>query len=238
MAFEIKREIPRIGQRAELLVAWYLRFNGFFPLANFILHDAGATKAPGQQLAEADVLALRLPFTKEIISAPDGAICTATDPQLHVREGTTDFLIVEVSSEECKFNWLDKAEEEQRLFLEYALRRFGRWSEPKIAAITKKIITDQFWRSGRARVRLLSVGTQKNTSAHWPDMIEQITFKETLEYLRTLFSCYGKKPSRASKYFVSDHGQWHPLISEIYCRLMGHKMQPQNPSEIVRWLFH
>ena len=50
--FDVTNEIPRFGKRAELLVAWYLRFNGFFPLTDFILHDAGSvltslTRRPG-----------------------------------------------------------------------------------------------------------------------------------------------------------------------------------------------
>jgi len=237
MAFDLRTQIPKIGERAEVLVTWYLRFNGFFPLPNFILHDAGVIKSPGQQLTEADILAIRLPFTKEVISAPNGTICTLRDPLLDIHDGTTDFLIGETCSEQCKFNWLGKSGKEQRLLFSYAVRRFGFWEKSEVAAVVECLIKDRLWERGNARLRLFSFGIRRDTSGTLPNGIHQIALENTLDYLRSLFSCYGQKPDRRGRNIVSDHGQWHPLIKEIYARLLGHKVQLQNPSDVSLWLF-
>lgn len=234
--FDLRQQIPRIGERVEILVAWYLRFNGFFPLPNFILHDAGDKKEVGQQLTEADVLGVRLSFTKELISTPDGTICTLVDPRLKVRAGTSDFLIGEVSSQECKFNWLDRPEADQRLFFTYVLRRFGYWPERELAAIVKRLHAKQVYEAKTVRVRLLSFGVRPSSAANWPKAIQEVTLEETLEYMRKLFACYGQKPNSAGSPIVSDHQQWHPLIREIYNRLLGPKVDKQTPTEIVDWL--
>jgi len=236
MTFDLNSQMPRIGERAEILVTWYLRFNGFFPLPNFILHDGGVSKAPGQQLTEADLLAVRPPFTEEIIAAPDGTIRTAIDRRLGIRKATTEVLITEICSQDCKFNWLSKPEGDQRVFFSYALRRIGFWQENDIAAIVEHLMKHYFWESGTMRLRLLSFGIQRETSRKLPDLIDQITLAETLAYLQGLFTCYGEKLDRTGKYVVSDHHQWHPLVSEIYARLLGHKVPRQCPTEICEWL--
>ncbi len=116
----------KLGLRAELIANWYLRFNGYFPLTSFILHDAGATKQPGGQITDADILAIRLPYTEEIIEGPAEPIRVKTDPQLDVARDFTDFIIAEVSSQECKFNWLNEESQTVEVkFLDYCLRRFG-----------------------------------------------------------------------------------------------------------------
>jgi len=229
--FDLGKEVPRLGQRAEIVASWYLRFNGYFPLTAFILHDAGATKQPGGQLTDADILAIRLPHTQEIIRGSQGDIEVTTDCQLDVRQGLTDFVIADVSSQECKFNWIDKSSQTVNTdFLEYCLRRFGYWSPDAVPEISKKLSTDQAFADdpNQVRVRLLSFGVKP--SAGFPH-IQQITFESVFEYMKLpLFGSYGDT-------IVSDHKQWHPLICEIYRRLRGHKVEESSPGEVVTWLF-
>jgi hypothetical protein len=66
-SFDLDVVVPRLGQRAELIASWYLRFNGYFPLTSFILHDAGATKQVGGQITDADILAIRLIRSDNIV---------------------------------------------------------------------------------------------------------------------------------------------------------------------------
>jgi|GEM_PF-5594797 len=106
--YDIVKEIPRIGKRAEILAEWYFRFNGYFPISNFIIHDAGFHKQPGGQLTEADILAIRLPYTIEVINGTEKEIVIKTHKELDVKQGIMDFIIVEVSSGICKNNWIDK----------------------------------------------------------------------------------------------------------------------------------
>ena len=47
----------------ETLVRWYLRFNGYFTVESFIVHEA--TNQRNQQGGETDVLGVRFPFSQE-----------------------------------------------------------------------------------------------------------------------------------------------------------------------------
>lgn len=237
-AFDLAREVPRLGHRAELVASWYLRFNGYSPLTAFILHDAGATKQPGGQLTDADILAVRLPHTEEIIESEHEPIRVQTDPQLDVQHGLTDFIIAEASSQECKFNWLNDADQTVNVkHLGYCLRRFGYWDPQTADWVATQLSEKRFFLSGSTipiRVRLLSFGVRQSPNLSG---IQQITFKSIFEYMKgPLFGCYEHNKGVKER-IVSDHKQWHPLICEIYKRLMGHKMQENSPWEVVTWLY-
>jgi len=241
--YDIDQELPQIGKRAEILVSWYLRFNGYFPIQNFILHDAGKKKQPGGQLTDTDILAVRLPFTVEKIQRKmkNDDIIVTPHILLDVKEGVLDFIIVEVTSkDECKFNWFDnngksiKAEN-----ISYVLRRFGWWQDKKIKKISETLSSKYYFSEKikiddselTSQIRFLCIGRNKK-----PDFaLKQITFIEVLTYLKSLFSCYGCRDD--NKKILSDHKQWDPLIREIYKRLHSHKKDEQNPDEVLNWLF-
>lgn len=236
--FNLDAEVPRIGQRAELVASWYLRFNGYCPLTSFILHDAGATKQPGGQITDADILALRLPHTREIIKGSGKHIEIRTDPRLDVRRGITDFIIAEVSSEECKFDQIYKNSNTKKLeFLEYCLTRFGYWPPKAVSRICKDLSLGKYTLSDerrRIRLRLFSFGVRPSDTLPG---IEQITFGTVFEYMRALWGCYDPFSSEPTRKIVSDHKQWHQMTCQIYRRLRGHKVKESTPSEVVAWLF-
>jgi len=236
--FDLDAVVPRLGQRAELIASWYLRFNGYFPITGFVLHDAGATKQVGGQITYADILAIRLPHTKEIIHGHVEQIHVKRDPQLDVVEGLTDFIIAEVSSQECKFPWMKENDHSIEVrFLDYCLRRFGYWPPDDIPKVSEKLSAEKCTVSDdakRVRLRPLACGT---TPSNGLPGIQQITFETVFEYLRDLFGCYDPYSSEQTRKIVSDHKQWHPLICEIYARLRGHKVRQDSPQEIVTWLF-
>ncbi len=51
---------------AEQLAYWYLRFNGFFPLTNFVLHHG-----TGHRTSDTDLLAMRFPYVSEDIGGEE-----------------------------------------------------------------------------------------------------------------------------------------------------------------------
>lgn len=51
----------------ETLAYWYLRFNGFFPLRNFVLHPLQERMGDHNQTADCDLLAVRFPHVYEEI---------------------------------------------------------------------------------------------------------------------------------------------------------------------------
>lgn len=225
-SFNLDTEVPRLGQRAELIAGWYLRFNGYFPITGFILHDAGAMKQPGGQLTDADILAIRLPYTEEIIEGSAKPIHVTRHSELGVVEGITDFIIAEVSSQECKFNWINEEDQTVEVkFLDYCLTRFGYWPPAAVPEISKKLSVEKCTFSDdakRVRLRLLAFGVTRSDGLPG---IQQITFQGVFEYMRDLFGCYDPYSSEPTRKIVSDHKQWHPLICQIYGRLRGHKVE-------------
>lgn len=228
------RETWSRGKRAELLAAWYLRFNGFFTITDFVLHDGGARKRPGQQLTDADVLAVRLPYTRERIE-------TAKDVWFDVQwdrsaglgdEGWAEYLIAEVSAHSCKINWRGDDGLLDPFFVEYSLRRFGQWSETEIPRLANQLSRPPYEiriegnGSARQRVRVLAIGLKASELG-----CLQIEFHSVVRFLEELFGCYGPPEARV----WSDHKQWHPLISEIYKRLRPRQESSMNVDEVVEW---
>lgn len=234
-SFDLERDLPRIGQRAELLASWHMRFNGYFPISGFIVHDAGVVMQPGGQITEADILAIRLPHTEEAIKAPEGLIRVQADPHLDVRRGITDFAICEVSSLACKFNQLKDDGNVDEEFLKYCLRRLGHWKPADVTALAHKLsVKKAIGPTKGTRTRLLSFGA---TRANGLTGIKQITFECVLTYMATpLFGCYNDQLGVAGRLIVSDHQQWHPLICQVYKRLRGHQLPQQSPTEVAQWM--
>ncbi len=186
--FDLEMEMPTLGQRAEIVAAWYFRFNGYFPLTGFVLQDAGAEKQPGQQLTDADVLAIRLPYAEEIIKGKHRDKHVLTDGALDLCDGVTDFIIAEVTSLSCKLNWLQPNAVVNPEFLAYMLRRFGHWRAEQVESIADTLSHEHRYKRNRVRVRLISVGMR--TSDSLPGSIIQITLHDILRYLQRHFSSF------------------------------------------------
>src|SRR4051812_46536753 len=77
----------------ELLVRWYLRFNGYLGVENFVIHET--VEGGNVQRGETDVLAVRFPHSRE-----DPGFALHTHPKLldeeAVRDALTDFVVAEV----------------------------------------------------------------------------------------------------------------------------------------------
>lgn len=241
MAFDIEKEVPRLGKRAEIVAKWYLRFNGYFLVENFILQDGGLRKQPGGQLTDADILAVRFPHTKEIIKGKTKDIEVQPHCHLQVNNGVTDFIIAEASSTSCKFNWINPGCTDQTVdldFLQYALRRIGYWKQDSLFQVCTELSRRKFFEDVARceRVRLLSIGVNRDEAL--TDIL-QIEFRKIFEYLRdSLFNSFDMiDGDRIIKKVISDHKQWDPLIREIYNWLRGHKVRKYDPSEVVKNLF-
>ncbi len=239
--FAINIEVPRIGDRAQIVAGWYLRFNGYFLVENFILQDGGFRRQPGGQFTDADILAVRFPHTKEIIKGKNQDIEVQPHRDLRVNNDVTDFIIAEVSSTSCKFNWINPDSTEQTVdpdFLQYALRRIGYWKQDRLFQVCTAVSQRKSFEDDNRceRVRLLSIGV--NCDKALTD-IPQIEFKDIFEYLGgNLFSSFDTmEEDRVIKKVISDHKQWDPLICEIYNRLRGNKGRKYDPLEVVKYLF-
>jgi len=109
---------------AEELVYWYLRFNGFFPLTNFVLHRQGLLD--DHQSADTDLLAVRPKFVAEEVGGEhrDVYLFNHFGPQTNIG------LMCEVKSGN-NVN-IEKIHLRREDRISYCVRRIGFFSENKI----------------------------------------------------------------------------------------------------------
>ena len=102
--------------RYELLATWYLRFNGYFTVPDFVVHKDYRTQPGG---TDADVLAVRFPHSHECQLRFD----FEHDPALNTGGDAIDFVICEVKKGSCDLNqpWLTP----DRQNVEYVMRWMG-----------------------------------------------------------------------------------------------------------------
>ncbi|WP_046216247.1 hypothetical protein [Paenibacillus wulumuqiensis] len=114
---------------AEELVYWYLRFNGFFPLTNFVLHRQGLSDS--NQSADADLLAIRPKFVTEEVGRQhyDAALFR------HFNSNTNIGLMCEVKSGNRVS--LEKIHLKREDRIAYCLKRIGFFSENKVRVHTE-----------------------------------------------------------------------------------------------------
>ena len=117
------RKIDSIS--GETLAKWYLRFNGYFIVDNFIVHAGDDINRIWKNIVgnhtEADILAIRHKFSKEIT----GPLHIQNDPKIiNPLNNPIDFVIVEVKTGQQ--NKPNKLWTEKRLpVIEYILRFAG-----------------------------------------------------------------------------------------------------------------
>jgi hypothetical protein len=215
----------------EILVRWYLRFNGYFGVENFILHEPTAEGiAPG---GEFDILAVRFPFSEE---KPGFKI--PNDEKLVDKEASeknlVDFVIAEVKSGTHAFlNKLWRAPDsdgEKRRRLEYLVQWLGPLQDQsaieKVGAALQK---RQRHIEDRYLFRLVYF-CKRPTAQAVQQHVPQITFEEIARFFVEMRSPCWKDNGFGTK---SAHDQWHPLIKTIW-KIADPKSEITNADKIKR----
>jgi len=201
----------------ESLVAWYLRFNGYFTTPNFTTHPDFKKEAGS---SDADVLAVRFQHSHEY----QQRFRFERDPYL-VREVPVDFVVAEVKSSTCALNenWTNPAQGN----VEYALRWIGRWSDPAVIdRIAENVYKAGEWIDSEKGdvVRFVCFGETVNetVSVKYP-VVSQILLRHVIEWVR----------SRMTKNCYQAHReQWEPFIVEL-----GQRFQSdQTDKQILEWI--
>jgi hypothetical protein len=199
----------------ENLAYLYLRLNGYFTITNFVLHP----DSRGPQLTDADVLAVRFPYSKEQMMDDDPAI---TDNLWRdARPDLTCFLLCEVKTGLCDMNkaWKEPGREN----VQRALMRFGITSdETKLSRIADKLYSDGFWYNNLYLVKRVVFGARANE--YLPDGITQITWKQVASFLFDRFQIHWR--------IKSDHSQWESFIKDVYTGAVS----SQNLDDFTAWI--
>jgi len=142
----------------ERFVRWYLRFNGYFTIENFIVHNP--ERISGGMVGnytESDILAVRMPYSKEIVGQlqiADHGILT------NGAEGRHDVVIAEVKSKKGNQPndvWKLDQESAPEMFtpVEYVLRFIGLYQEHDISAIARTLGVSHSYKDARCRIRYI-----------------------------------------------------------------------------------
>ncbi|UQZ34358.1 hypothetical protein C2I18_13025 [Paenibacillus sp. PK3_47] len=181
---------------AEELVYWYLRFNGFFPLTNFVLHRQGLSN--GHQNADADLLAIRPKFVMEDVGGDhrDNSLfrhfSTETNIGLmcEVKSGST------VNLEEVHLKRADR--------ISYCLRRIGFFSESKARYHTEYLKTEKVSKGQFHEIGKLLI-TQREIEM--PGFI-CLTMEHVESFILERIHLYSREKYGAKLYFDSDMVQY------------------------------
>jgi hypothetical protein len=199
---------------AEIIAKWYLRFNGYFIVDNFIVHagdDPGRiTKDKIGNHTETDILAIRHKFSKEI----SGKLNIENDPKIINKEDSNiDFVIAEVKT--GKQDKPNKLWTENKIsVIEYILRFAGFIeTENKLKKIATELCKNGFYNdSGRIfSIRLVLI-SEIVPNKNWQH-ISNILIDDIINFI---VDVRGQCWVNENIGTASIHYQWDGLINKIF----------------------
>jgi hypothetical protein len=208
----------------EKFVRWYLRFNGYFCVENFIIH-----RPVGHiilQAGEFDVLAVRFPYSHE--AKGQGGEMMRNDERLLLRNDTripeewrekplTDFVIAEAKSGSTKLNkvWQQDDEDGEMVKrVKYLLRWMGPLhSEATIDSVAKDLQQNRYACWKQYVFRLIQFCDDARISENNIGNVPQISFESIARWIVTARTpCWHDLGYGAR----SAHPQWDPMINIIW----------------------
>lgn len=196
----------------EKYVRWYLRFNGYFAIENFVIHEPIKGVIP--QGGEFDVMAVRFPYSRE-----DAGFRLENDQRLGLSslDNCIDFVIAEVGAGgQKKLNDVWKPPDNEGTKAKrvaYALKWSGFFPDDEVT----QHVAEEFQRNGQCRRDRINfriiVFVQGHNSSVQKRGILQISFREITEWIVGVrSSCYVTRDLGVR----SAHNQWDPLILRIW----------------------
>jgi hypothetical protein len=201
----------------EEFVRWYLRFNGYFGIENFVVHDAKdqaridreGGKVP--EKTECDILGVRLPYSQEVA----GDLYIANHEALtDGAEGRTDLVICDAKT--GKDNqpgpvWVHA--KTQRDMVRYILRFFGVLKEgDELEAAVDAFATTYRYEDGQRRIRYI-IFSKTPDERHRKRGVTYITYSSIIQYIAEI---RGQSWIAARIGVASHHQQWSDLIRNVF----------------------
>lgn len=198
------------GQRAEDVASWFFRLNGFLAIPGFVVHlDSasayhGADGEPRIARTEADLMAVRFPFSREIVG---GSKMRDAQELTRLQSGHNErkplFVLVEVKASLCKMNgpWTNRqAENMQRV-----LRRLGFTDDE---SIIHSAATDLYeharWEGRSVLIQYVCIGGQKNDDL--TTRYDQLIQIDWMQVGKFMYERFANHPEKTPSGLV--HDQW------------------------------
>lgn len=194
----------------EVFVRWYLRFNGYLGVENFVVHEV--VEGGIRQGSETDVLAVRFPHSREVAGfAIENDLKLLDDEAL--RDGLVDFVVAEVKSgRDDRLNrvWRPPAEPLKTERVSYLLRWLGPLAdEDAIRAAARELQATHRARRNQCLFRVVLFAHELRPEV----ATRQVTFRDIAH-----FFVHVRAPCWQDRGFGSrsPHDQWHPLVKHVW----------------------
>lgn len=199
----------------EEVVRWYLRFNGYLCVENFIIHEPAPSAETIPQGAEVDTLAVRFPFSREVIvGTPKKEV--VRDVRLKAPQPENiDCVVAEIKGgERIRLNsiWRDHSEQTRKR-VEYIVRWFGCMQDEEVVSRISSDLQRNFYADHAGCSFRVLLFAKRRTPQNLPSGITVITFEDVMRFFVT---------SRANCWLDlgigtrSRHPQWSDLVNELW----------------------
>jgi len=202
----------------EELTRWYLRFNGYLSIENFIIHEPAPDAETVPQGAEIDTVAVRFPFSREVISAGHEKDVIRHELLEPIARDSIECVIAEVKGgNRVRLNsiWRDDDDHPDLSLerLKYLIRWLGCFpDEETITSVASRLQRDRRAEDGNYSLRLI-LFTWRATPQGLPQGIAVITFEQIMRFIVR---------SRANSWLElgigtrSRHPQWSELVNGLW----------------------
>lgn len=200
------------SKKFELLTKWYLRFNGYFTVDNFIIHagDDNQRISNGvvSSYTDVDILAIRMPFHIE----RTGELEIKNDNRLQCIE-KIDIVIAECKT--GKQNGLNKVWSKSNFqAMEYLLKFCGLFKETKqIKDVAKILLSDLKYEDDKFRIRFI-LFAEKSPSKQF--LVKGLTYISCMEIINFLTMERGECWVESEIGTKSTHDPWDTLIKDVF----------------------
>ncbi|ABU60417.1 hypothetical protein [Roseiflexus castenholzii] len=217
----------------EKFVSWYLRFNGYFTIDNFVVHAADDPNRIRNGIiaphTETDTIALRMPYSVEIA----GNLRIANHEILvEGQNGRFDVVIAEVKS--GNDNRPNRVWRNKNLApIKYIVRFVGLYDECQITNVASQLATHYCYENERSRIRYIVFASEPNQH-YLGQGVKYITFSQIAEFLVEI---RGQCWIRSGIGVTSIHYQWDEQINKIFTMANDfEKPLPERRSAILEFL--
>jgi len=200
------------SKKFELLTKWYLRFNGYFTVDNFIIHAADdIQRISGGTISnytDIDILGIRMPFHTE----QTGELKIKNDQRLNCIE-KIDIVVAECKT--GKQNSLNKVWSNGNTHaIEYLLRFCGILQDKeKLKETASVLLKDLKFENDELRIRSV-LFSQKTPSKDWRS--RGLTYISCAEIINFLVGVRGECWITNNIGTKSTHDSWDNLIKDIF----------------------
>ena len=181
--------------KPEELAHWYLRFNGFFTISNFVVHPTRR----GSQLTDGDIVGVRFPNRAEFPNGPgaDDGVFGAVGTQPY-------FVLTEVKRTLCELNpsWRTPPHSP----VASLLRDLGPFPESEVQNVATELIAWGSHEAGGIYASLLFIGETFDSTL--PVNAPKRTWANIIEFIHDRFSEFRR--------IKADHEQWDTLGHQLW----------------------